>query len=59
VFGFIIGTVSSYLGFETTGGTEGVGRASTQSVVLSSIFIIVANVVLVRLIFFFFPSGGG
>jgi phospholipid/cholesterol/gamma-HCH transport system permease protein len=57
VFGFIIGTVSSYLGFETTGGTEGVGRTSTQSVVLSSIFIIVANVVLVRLIFFFFPGG--
>jgi phospholipid/cholesterol/gamma-HCH transport system permease protein len=59
VFGFIIGTVSSYLGFETSGGTEGVGRASTQSVVISSIFIIVANVVLVRLIFFFFPTSAG
>jgi phospholipid/cholesterol/gamma-HCH transport system permease protein len=56
VFGFIIGTVASYLGFETTGGTEGVGQASTRSVVLSSIFIIVANVVLVRLIFFLFPA---
>jgi phospholipid/cholesterol/gamma-HCH transport system permease protein len=58
VFGFIIGTVASYLGFETTGGTEGVGRTSTRSVVLASIFIIVINVVLVRLIFFFFPQGG-
>ena len=58
VFGFIIGTVSSYLGFETRGGTEGVGRTSTRSVVLASIFIIVSNVVLVRLIFFFFPQGG-
>jgi phospholipid/cholesterol/gamma-HCH transport system permease protein len=58
VFGFIIGTVASYLGFETTGGTEGVGRTSTRSVVLASIFIIMINVVLVRLIFFFFPQGG-
>jgi phospholipid/cholesterol/gamma-HCH transport system permease protein len=58
VFGFIIGTVASYLGFETRGGTEGVGRTSTRSVVLASIFIIVTNVVLVRLIFFFFPQGG-
>jgi phospholipid/cholesterol/gamma-HCH transport system permease protein len=56
VFGFIIATMSSYLGFNTTSGTEGVGRASTQAVVLSSILIIVANVVLVRLIFFLFPE---
>jgi phospholipid/cholesterol/gamma-HCH transport system permease protein len=32
VFGFIIGTVASYLGFNTTQGTEGVGRTSTSSV---------------------------
>ena len=32
VFGFIIATVGSYLGVNTTGGTEGVGRTSTQSV---------------------------
>jgi phospholipid/cholesterol/gamma-HCH transport system permease protein len=56
VFGFIIGSVSSYLGYNTTGGTAGVGQASTRSVVLSSIFLIVGNVVLVKAIFFFFPS---
>ena len=56
VFGMIIGTVACYLGFTTTHGTEGVGRTSTRSVVTSSILIIVANVVLVRLIFFLFPS---
>ena len=56
VFGLIIGTIASYLGFTTTQGTEGVGRASTLSVVLSSILIIVTNVVLVKLIFFMFPS---
>ena len=33
VFGFIIATMSSYLGFTTESGTEGVGRASTRSVV--------------------------
>jgi phospholipid/cholesterol/gamma-HCH transport system permease protein len=59
VFGFIIAVVSSYLGFTTTQGTEGVGRASTRSVVFSSILIITANVVLVRLIFFFFPEAAG
>ena len=59
VFGFIIATVSCYLGFTTTAGTEGVGRASTRSVVLSSILIIVSNVILVRLIFFLFPEAAG
>ncbi len=59
VFGFIIATTSSYLGFNTEAGTEGVGRASTRSVVLSSILIIVSNVVLVRLIFFIFPEAAG
>jgi phospholipid/cholesterol/gamma-HCH transport system permease protein len=59
VFGFIIATISSYLGFTTDAGTEGVGRASTRSVVFSSILIIVANVVLVRLIFFIFPEAAG
>ena len=59
VFGFIIATISSYLGFTTTSGTEGVGRASTRAVVLSSILIIVSNVILVRLIFFLFPQAAG
>ena len=56
VFGMIIGTIACYLGFTTTQGTEGVGRASTRAVVLSSILIIVTNVVLVRLIFFLYPA---
>lgn len=59
VFGFIIASVSSYLGFTTDSGTEGVGRASTRAVVLSSILIIVTNVILVRIIFFVFPVAGG
>ena len=55
VFGLIIGTVASYLGFNTTHGTEGVGRTSTRSVVLASICIILINVVLVKFIFFMYP----
>jgi phospholipid/cholesterol/gamma-HCH transport system permease protein len=56
VFGLIIGTVGCYLGFTTTQGTEGVGRASTRSVVFSSLLIIVVNVLLVRLILLLFPA---
>ncbi len=59
VFGFIIATVSAYLGYTTESGTEGVGRASTRAVVMSSVGIIVANVILVRLIFFIFPEAAG
>jgi phospholipid/cholesterol/gamma-HCH transport system permease protein len=57
VFGFIIGAVSSYLGYTTIGGSEGIGRASTRSVVFSSMLLIVVNVLLVRIIFILFPGG--
>jgi len=56
VFGFLIAVVSSYLGYTTNQGTEGVGRASTRAVVFSSMALIVINVVLVKLIFFLFPT---
>jgi len=54
IFGFIIGIVSSFQGMRTKGGTEGVGRSATGSVVLSSLLIILADVILVRLIIEFF-----
>jgi phospholipid/cholesterol/gamma-HCH transport system permease protein len=57
VFGFLIGVVASYLGFTTNRGTEGVGDASTRSVVMASILIILSDVVLVKIIFFFYPQG--
>ena len=52
----IPGAAASYLGVNTTRGTEGVGQASTRSVVLSSMLLILANVLLVRIIFFFYPA---
>ena len=56
LFGFIIATVSSYLGYFTDGGTAGVGQSSTRSVVFSSILVILSNVIVVKAIFFFFPG---
>jgi phospholipid/cholesterol/gamma-HCH transport system permease protein len=55
VFGLIIGTIACFQGMNSKGGTEGVGRSATSSVVLSSIFVIVADVLLVKLILVFFP----
>jgi phospholipid/cholesterol/gamma-HCH transport system permease protein len=56
VFGYLIAIVGCYLGFRATRGTEGVGEASTRSVVLSSILIILSDVILVKIIFFFYPQ---
>lgn len=56
VFGFIIGTVSSFLGYTTNEGAQGVGRAATRSVVISSLLIILLDVLLIKLIFFIFPE---
>jgi len=56
VFGFIIGTVSSYFGYTTDKGAKGVGEAATNSVVTSSLLIIVADVLLIKCIFFLFPD---
>ncbi|MEP7353668.1 MAG: ABC transporter permease [Acidobacteriota bacterium] len=50
IFGLIIGSVSCFQGMQTRGGTEGVGISATSSVVLSSLFIILADVLLVRVI---------
>ncbi len=56
VFGFVIGTVSSFLGYTANEGAEGVGRAATRSVVISSLLIIVLDVLLIKFIFFIFPE---
>lgn len=55
VFGFIVGIVGSYLGFNATKGTEGVGKASTSAVVISSLLILLFDMVLVRLTLILFP----
>ena len=50
VFGAILATVSCYCGMRTYGGTRGVGRSTTQAVVVSSILILVSDFFLTRII---------
>lgn len=49
VFGGIIPLVSCYLGFKCQGGAEQVGLVTTQSVVASSVLIIIADFILTLL----------
>jgi phospholipid/cholesterol/gamma-HCH transport system permease protein len=53
LFGFIVGIVSCYLGYNVRGGTREVGKAAMQSVVVSSLLILLADVVVVRISIFF------
>jgi phospholipid/cholesterol/gamma-HCH transport system permease protein len=55
VYGLIIGLIACFQGMNTRGGAEGVGRAATNSVVLGSLFLILADVVLVKFILVAFP----
>src|SRR5712664_2557047 len=49
IFGFILATVGCYKGLTVRGGTQGVGRATTQAVVVASVMIIAADLFLTRL----------
>ncbi len=57
VFGLIIAIVGARAGLRTRGGTEGVGRSTTQSVVTSSILIIAADFFVTRALYIFLPPG--
>jgi phospholipid/cholesterol/gamma-HCH transport system permease protein len=50
VFGFIVATIGCYYGLSTRGGTQGVGRATTEAVVASMILIIAVDVFVTRLL---------
>jgi len=52
VFGLIISLVACYEGFRVRGGAEGVGKATTSSVVMSIIFIIIADVLFTSLFYY-------
>ena len=51
VFGYIIAMVGCYMGLQTTGGTQGVGRSTTQSVVVCSVIVLASDFVLTKLFF--------
>jgi phospholipid/cholesterol/gamma-HCH transport system permease protein len=50
--GFILSTVGCFKGLTVTGGTQGVGRATTQAVVVSSVFILITDFVLTKIMLF-------
>ena len=50
-FGLILALVGCYKGFYTTGGAEGVGRATTQAVVISSVAILISDYFLTAVMF--------
>jgi phospholipid/cholesterol/gamma-HCH transport system permease protein len=58
VFGYLIGVTGCYFGMAAHGGTEGVGRAATNGVVLSTFLVVVSNVALVKAIQVLTGSGG-
>lgn len=49
-FGYIIASVGCFFGMTTSGGTQGVGKSTTQSVVTSSVGIIVVDFILTKLL---------
>lgn len=51
VFGFIIALMGCFHGFNSKGGAQGVGRATTNAVVSSSILILASNYVMTSLLF--------
>jgi len=50
-FGLILTHIGCYKGFYTTGGAEGVGKATTQAVVLSSVLILISDYFLTSIMF--------
>ena len=51
VFGFIVALLGCYHGFNSKGGAQGVGSATTNAVVSASILILIANYILTELFF--------
>lgn len=56
IFSLIIAFTGCYYGLNTTGGTQGVGKSTTQAVVTSSILITISDFILTKL-FWFFEKG--
>ena len=52
VFGFIISSISCYMGLSTHGGAVGLRKSTTTAVVLSIVMIIIADFVLTRILLY-------
>ncbi len=53
VFGILIALVGCHLGLSTTGGTQGVGRSTTQAMVITSVLILIFDVLITKIIMWF------
>ena len=56
IFGLIISTVGCFQGLRVKGGTQGVGRATTTAVVVSSVIVLVVDFFLARVLLFIFQK---
>jgi phospholipid/cholesterol/gamma-HCH transport system permease protein len=56
IFGFILTTIGCHSGLSVRGGTQGVGRATTQAVVSASVLILVSNFFITRLMLYIFAK---
>ena len=50
-FGFVIVTIACHVGLRTSGGTQGVGRATTNAVVAGSVAVLVVDFLVTKLLF--------
>ena len=51
VFGFIIALAGSFHGYHSSGGAQGVGRATTNAVVTAFILILLTNLIITVVVF--------
>lgn len=56
IFGFVVGLVGTYKGYNADNGTVGVGDASTTSVVISSLIILIFDMVLAKITIWLWPT---
>jgi phospholipid/cholesterol/gamma-HCH transport system permease protein len=50
VLGFAIVSIACFVGMRTTGGTQGVGRSTTQAVVAGSVAVLVLDFIITKLL---------
>jgi len=55
MFGFILTSVGCHMGLRTTGGTQGVGLATTRSVVVASVLILSSDFFMTKILLMLFP----
>ena len=48
VFALVVSLMGCYYGLRTTGGTQGVGKSTTQAMVMATVFIFVLDVLITK-----------